>query len=86
MNQFVESMANLPTPFNFVIGLVLIICASSVIGGLITEVRKFASHRAEIQLKRELVERGLDMDEIERVIAARGPLSTDDGKSKIGCC
>jgi hypothetical protein len=49
----------------FVVGIVFVVAI------LATQIRKYASHRHELELKRDLVERGLSIDEIERVIAAR---------------
>jgi hypothetical protein len=58
--------------FNNWILLIAIIC---VISGMITsiakQIRKYGCHRSEMELKREMVERGLSVEEIERVIAAR---------------
>ena len=49
--------------------------------GLITTVaaqfRKYVSHRHELEFKRDLVERGLSIDEIERVVAAKSSSSDD---------
>jgi hypothetical protein len=44
---------------------------------LAAQVRKYASHRHELEFKRDLVERGLSIDEIERVVAARSSSSED---------
>jgi hypothetical protein len=41
-----------------------------VITTLAYHIRLYACHRQEINLKRELVERGLSVEEIERVVAA----------------
>jgi hypothetical protein len=38
---------------------------------VVKEVRKYASHRHELDAKRDMVERGLSVEEIERVIAAK---------------
>lgn len=40
---------------------------------LITEVRKYASRRYELEIKRDMVERGMSAEDIERVIAAKTP-------------
>jgi hypothetical protein len=39
-----------------------------------TQVRKYACHRHDVELKHDLVERGLTVDEIERIVRVR---STD---------
>jgi hypothetical protein len=56
---------------NWIALVVLIGCVSGVITAIAAELRKYGSHRHEVDLKRELVERGLSVEEIERIIAAR---------------
>ncbi len=48
-----------------VIGIVVVMLA--------TELRKYATRRHELEVKRDMVERGLTVEEIERVIAAKTP-------------
>jgi hypothetical protein len=50
-----------------------------LITALAAQVRKYASHRHELEFKRDLVERGLSIDEIERVVAARSSSPEDSG-------
>lgn len=59
---------SLPTPFNMVVMIVLISVSAGVINCIAKEIRKFACHRQELEFKRELVDRGLSVDEIERVV------------------
>lgn len=47
--------------------------ACVVLGIAITEFRKYATRRHELEIKRDMVERGLTVDDIERVIAAKTP-------------
>jgi hypothetical protein len=63
-------ITGIPAPFNMVVLIVLISCVAGVAGTLVKEVRKFACHRQELVWKRDLVERGLSVEEIERVVAA----------------
>jgi hypothetical protein len=53
--------------------VVLIASLAGVIGTVVRQVGKYARHRADLLLKRELVERGLSAEEIERIVAARPP-------------
>jgi hypothetical protein len=39
----------------------------------VSEIRKYASRRHELEVRRDMVERGLSIEEIERVIAAKTP-------------
>lgn len=73
MSDFIQSIVNIQSPFNMVVFVVLIGSAAGVVSTIAAQVRKYASHRADIQLKRELVERGLSAEEIERIVAADSP-------------
>jgi hypothetical protein len=73
MSELLRSITEIQSPFNMVIFVVLIGSVFGVLGTLVTQVRKYASHRADIQLKRELVERGLTAEEIERIVAVGSP-------------
>ena len=59
--------------------VVLIGSVFGVIGTIATQIRIYATHRADVHFKRELVERGLSVDEIERVIGAKSSHQTEDG-------
>ncbi len=72
MSSFVNLMQNVPPPFNMVVYIMLIICASSVITSIFKQVRKYACHRQELDFKRELLDRGLPIHEIEQIVRARG--------------
>ena len=71
MAETLNSITGIPSPFNMIVLVVLISCAAGIVTSLFKELRKFACHRQELNLKRDLVERGLSIDEIERVIAAK---------------
>jgi hypothetical protein len=51
------------------IPLAFIVCG--LLGALATQIRKYVCYRHELDFKRDLVERGLSIDEIERVVAAK---------------
>ena len=71
MSDLLYSILNLQSPFNMIVLVVLIGSLAGVIGRIATQIRLFATHRSELNFKRDLVERGLGVDEIERVVAAR---------------
>jgi hypothetical protein len=64
---------NLQSPFNMVVLIVLIGSLFGLLRLLVIQVRIYASHREDLQLKRELVERGLSAEEIERIMLAKSP-------------
>jgi hypothetical protein len=72
MGEFLESIITaIPPPFNMVVMIVLICTTAGVVTGIAKQVRKYACHREEIELKREMLESGIPVDEIERVIRAK---------------
>lgn len=83
MNSIVEllkGILSIPVPFNMIVLVVLIFCTTGVFTSMFKQIRKYACHRRDADLKRELVERGLGIDEIERIIAAKArTVSNDSG-------
>jgi hypothetical protein len=78
MSDLVHSIISIPPPFNMIVLIVLIVATAGVVGTIVKQVRKYACHRQELEFKRELLDRGLPVDEIERIVRARGP-SSDSG-------
>jgi hypothetical protein len=77
--ELFRGILSIPAPFNMVVLIVFIVCTTGVITSLFKQIRKYGCHRRDADLKRELVERGLSVDEIERIMAARGSATSKDG-------
>jgi hypothetical protein len=73
-----KGIVSMPAPFNMVVLVVLIVFTAGIFTSLFKQIRKYACHRQDVELKRELVERGLSVDEIERILAARGNTTSKD--------
>ncbi len=71
MNSLLDSIVALPVPFNMVVLVVLIGSVAGVIGAIAKEVRKYLCHREEMELKREMLDRGMEPQEIDRVMHAK---------------
>jgi hypothetical protein len=71
MSELLRGILNMQPPFNMIVLVVLIFCTTGVITSIFKQTRKYACYRRDIDLKRELVERGLGVDEIERIVAAK---------------
>jgi hypothetical protein len=71
MSQLVELFKGIGSPWNMIVLVMLISCMASVLKTIAKQSRAYGSHRAEMNLKREMVERGLSAEEIERIIAAK---------------
>ncbi len=76
VTDFFHSLLQIESPFKMVVLVVLVGGALGVTSTLVVQLRMYASHRADVLLKRELVERGLSVEEIERVISAGPPRET----------
>jgi hypothetical protein len=70
MSELFQSILHLETPFNWLSLMGLSAFAFGTLATVVKQIRKFASHAMELRFKRDLIERGLSIDEIERVLAA----------------
>jgi hypothetical protein len=69
--DWLGSLLNAETPAKFFVLIALIGCTAAALIMLFIQVARYASHRAELSFKRELVDRGLSVDEIERIVSAK---------------
>jgi hypothetical protein len=73
MYHLFDAIASLGSPWNMIVLVVMIGSVAGLVGTIAKQMRKYASHRLDMNLKRELVERGLSVEEIERIIVAKSP-------------
>jgi hypothetical protein len=78
MSTFFQSILHLETPFNWLTLMGLAMCVFGTVTAIVKQIRKFAAHALEIRFKRDLVERGLSVEEIERVLAAQSSRSGEN--------
>lgn len=66
--QFLSDVfSHLPPPFNLVIGVMLIICVTSLVSDAIKQVGLYANRSADRELKREMIEAGYTPDDAARL-------------------
>ena len=70
MSVIVEQVFSMPAPFNLVAVIVIVVMGTGVITSVAREIGKYAAHRESVEIIRELAERGMSGDEIERVLRA----------------
>jgi hypothetical protein len=68
MSDALRSIVDIPPPFNMIVLIVLIITAGSAFSAVVGQVRKYFTHRQELEFKRELLDRGMSAEEIERLV------------------
>lgn len=79
MTDLFQSISSLQPPFNMIVLIVLIVSLLGLFKLIAIQARIYATHREDVQLKRDLVERGLSAEEIERIVLAKSP------NEKTGC-
>jgi hypothetical protein len=72
MFQLLDQITSLPTPFNMVVLIVLIGAISGVVTSIVKHLGAYAQQRQELAFKRELIDRGMSADEVQRVVESRG--------------
>ncbi len=75
--ELFQAIMNMGEPWHMIVLVVLITCTTGVFTSLFKQIRKYGCYRRDVDLKRDLVERGLSVDEIERIVAAKGSASKD---------
>jgi hypothetical protein len=64
-------MLQISSPFTMIFVIVFVVVVGGVINTIVGHVRKFGQHQQELDFKREMVERGLSIEEIERLLRMR---------------
>jgi propanediol dehydratase large subunit len=72
MTHAIDAIVGIQPPFNMIVLIALIAATVGLVGAAVTQIRHWACHRQELDLKRELIDRGLSADEIVKVIEASG--------------
>jgi hypothetical protein len=72
MYDIFKAILGIGVPFNMIILIVLIGCAAKTVESIAKQICQYGCHRQDVEFKRELVERGVTVDEIERIIRAQG--------------
>ena len=71
MLDLLRLIADIQAPFNMVVFIVMFGCLAGAVSSIAMETRKYFCHREDLELKRELVDRGLTSEEIELVMRAK---------------
>lgn len=65
---------------NWVVLVVLIFFTAWLLGTTVGEIRKYACHRKDVELKRDLADRGLSAEEIERIVAVNSSATNEQAE------
>jgi len=79
MTDLMPFFDRLPTPFNFALLVVIVVLGAGMVSSVFKQIRKFACHRNELEFKREMIDRGLSVEEVERLLTAQSSQGADHG-------
>ena len=79
VGRAMESLFSLPGHFLVPIVALIMVFGAGIVTTIAKQLRIYFCHRQDIGLKRDLVERGLSVEEIERLIAA-GAVDKSSGR------
>ena len=71
MLESLNSLLNVDSHAKLLVMIALIGCVVVVVTTIVVQLGTLSTQKAELQFKRDLVERGLSVDEIERIVSAK---------------
>ena len=80
MTQLIDKILSIPVPFNMIVIIVAISFGTAIITSIAKQIRKFACLKHELDFKRDMIDRGMSVEEIEQLLAAKSPLQTDESQ------
>ena len=57
---------------NWIVAIILILAIAGVVKSIAKQIRRYACYRQELEFKHELLDREMSIDEIERLVRAKG--------------
>jgi hypothetical protein len=78
MLQIIERILAIPVPFNMIIVIMAIIFGTGIITSIAKQIRKYFCLREELQFKREMIDRGMTPQEVEKLIKCKTPSQISD--------
>jgi hypothetical protein len=76
--DLIDKVLAIPVPFNMIIVIMAIIFGTGIITSVAKQVRKYFCLREELQFKREMIDRGMSPQEIEKLIKCKTPSQISD--------
>jgi hypothetical protein len=78
MMTIIDKVLAIPVPFNMIIVMVAIIFGTGIITSICKQVRKYFCLREELEFKREMIDRGMTPDEVEKLVKCKSPSQMSD--------
>lgn len=74
----IDKVLAIPVPFNMIIVIMAIMFGTGIITSIAKQVRKYFCLREELEFKREMIDRGMTPEEIEKLVKCKTPSQLSD--------
>jgi hypothetical protein len=76
--DLIDKVLAIPVPFNMIIVIMAIIFGTGIITSVAKQVRKYLCLREELLFKREMIDRGMSPQEVEKLVKCKSPSQMSD--------
>ena len=80
MSNLIDKIFDQPFPFNMIVVIMVVSAGAGLIATFAKQIRKYACLKHELDFKRDMIDRGMSVEEIEQLLAAKSPLQTDESQ------
>ena len=80
ISNVIDRILGQPFPFDMIIVIMIISFGAGIITSIAKQIRKYACLKHELDFKRDMIDRGMSVAEIEQLMAAKSPLQTDESQ------
>jgi hypothetical protein len=78
MSILIDLIRDLPAPFDMIVLIALIGSVSGIVVSIAKGIQNYFCQRQELDFKREMIDRGMSVAEVEQLMAAKLPTQTDE--------
>jgi hypothetical protein len=78
MSHLIDKILGMPVPFNMVVIIAAISIGAGIVTSVAKQIRKYVCLKHELDFKRDMIDRGMTVAEVEQLMAVKSPLQTDE--------
>ena len=78
MTQLIDKILSIPVPFNMIVIITAISIGAGIITSVVKQIRKYACLKHELDFKRDMIDRGMSVAEVEQLMAAKSPTQINE--------
>jgi hypothetical protein len=78
MTQLIDKILSIPVPFNMIVIIAVISIGAGIVTSIAKQIRKYACLKHELDFKRDMIDRGMSVEEVEQLVAAKSSTQIDE--------